>query len=69
MKALTFIMFEEWFSRHKVSLPIKDSHKLYEEFKGVITGAPVDKPYLSLDEYLILGVKQSIFLESQRNGK
>ena len=58
--------FEKWFERHKTATKIKDSHKLYEEFKGVITGAPVDKPYLSKSEYFQLGVRQSIFLENER---
>lgn len=64
-KPLHFREFAQWFSR----LPrtsIKDAHKLFEEFKGVITGPSVDSAYLSRDEYLNLGIKQSIFLEEER---
>ena len=64
-KPVNFRDFAHWFSR----LPrtaIKDAHKLFEEFKGVITGPSVDTAYLSRDEYLNLGVKQSIFLEDER---
>ncbi|NJO03304.1 MAG: UvrD-helicase domain-containing protein, partial [Bacteroidia bacterium] len=65
-KEINFRAFEQWIWRFKQSHKIKDAYKVYEEFKGVITGAVVDKPYLSLEEYLNLGVKQSIFLASER---
>jgi hypothetical protein len=64
-KPVTFRDFANWFSR----LPrtaIKDAHKLFEEFKGVLTGPSVDAAYLSREEYLNLGVKQSIFLQEER---
>lgn len=43
-----------------------DAHRLYEEFRGVLTGSVVDKPWLSREEYLSLGVRQSIFLSEER---
>lgn len=64
-RPLSFRDFAAWFSR----LPrpvVKDAHKLFEEFKGVLTGFSVDTAYLSRDAYLNLGVKQSIFLEDER---
>lgn len=67
-KEIDFRTFEQWIWRYKQSHKIKDTYKIYEEFKGVLTGAIVDKPFLSEQEYLKLGVKQSIFLESEREG-
>jgi hypothetical protein len=63
---LDFRKFDQWFARHKQASPIKDSHKLYEEFKGVLTGASLEKPWLELEDYRKLGVKQSIFLAEER---
>lgn len=65
-KEVTFTNFDRWISKYKQSHKIKDTHKLFEEFKGVLTGASFDKAYLSQEDYLSLGVKQSIFLESER---
>lgn len=64
-KPLTFRDFAQWFAR----LPrpgIKDAHKLFEEFRGVLTGPAVDSAWLGRNEYLNLGVKQSIFLDEER---
>jgi len=63
-KATDFPHFSTWFSRQKT--PIKDAHKLFEEFKGVLTGPSVEEAYLSRTSYLSLGVKQSIYLASAR---
>ncbi len=63
---VTFQLFEQWISRYRVSHKIKDAYKVFEEFKGVLTGSVVDKPYLSQDDYLNLGVKQSIFSQEER---
>jgi hypothetical protein len=62
----TFYDFEKWFrsSNNKVSF---DSHQLYEEFFGVLTGFNVQKPYLSREDYCNLGIKQSIFSPAERN--
>ncbi|MDX2303361.1 MAG: 3'-5' exonuclease [Microscillaceae bacterium] len=65
-KEIDYRAFEQWIWRFKQSHKIKDAYKVYEEFKGVITGAIVDKPHLSKEDYLNLGVKQSIFLDAER---
>lgn len=59
--------FELWTQTRLHTFGIKDSHKLFEEFRGVLTGMDVDKPYLSRQEYLGLGVRRSIFLGSERD--
>jgi hypothetical protein len=64
-KAVTFNLFKQWFSRNKQN-KIKDPHKLFEEFRGVLTGSIIDTKHLSRTEYLNLGVKQSIFLDEER---
>jgi hypothetical protein len=58
--------FEQWFARHRAASKLKDSYQLFEEFKGVMTGPSTDTPYLSRQEYLNLGVRQSIFSEQER---
>ena len=64
-KPITFQAFQQWFSRHRHG-KLKDAHKLFEEFRGVITGPATDKSWLSLEDYLNLGVKESIFLAEER---
>jgi hypothetical protein len=64
-KPITFPVFKQWFSRNRQN-QIKDGHKLFEEFRGVLTGSIIDKSYLNREEYLNLGVKQSIFLQEER---
>ncbi|MDQ3190441.1 MAG: UvrD-helicase domain-containing protein [Bacteroidota bacterium] len=65
-KEIDFRTFEGWFLRHRNTVKIKDAHKLFEEFGGVITGLQVDREYLSREEYLALGVRQSVFLKEER---
>jgi hypothetical protein len=65
-KEITFQSFNAWFQRIKQGSIIKDTRKLFEEIQGVITGSLPDKAYLSRDEYVDLGVKQSIFLSDER---
>jgi len=65
-REIDFRAFEQWFLPHRHSSGIKDAYKLFEEFKGVITGGTIDKEFLSCEEYLNLGVKQSIFLVHER---
>ena len=62
----SFEDFSAWFSRRRQSCRVKDAHKLYEEFDGVLTGTATDSGKLSLDEYLALGVRQSIFPAEDR---
>ena len=64
-KAITFQSFQQWFSRYRQG-QLKDAHKLFEEFRGVITGPATDKSWLSREDYLNLGVKESIFLAEER---
>ena len=63
---ITVKHFESWFARNKGNSKLKNSHKLFEEFRGVLTGPSIDKAWLARDEYLSLGVKQSIFNEEER---
>ncbi len=65
-REMDFRTFERWFMGYRQSTGIKDAHKVYEEFRGVITGMDIGKERLSRDEYCSLGVKQSIFLASVR---
>lgn len=65
-REIHFRAFETWFTRHVQSLKINEPYRVYEEFKGVITGSPVHAAWLSEAEYLSLGVKQSIFSLQER---
>ncbi len=65
-KEVSFKLFDQWIWRYKHAYKIKDAYKVFEEFKGVITGYDIHKPYLSKEEYLNLGIKQSIFPETER---
>lgn len=64
-KPVTFAAFQHWFGRYRQGA-LKDAHKLFEEFRGVITGPATDKSWLSREDYLQLGVKESIFLADER---
>ncbi|MFI3187220.1 MAG: ankyrin repeat domain-containing protein [Methylococcaceae bacterium] len=64
-KPVTFQAFQQWFRRFRQE-PLKDAHKLFEEFRGVITGSTTDKSWLSREDYLGLGVKESIYLGIER---
>lgn len=65
-REMHFKEFSAWFSRRRAASGLKDAHQLFEEFKGVITGPVTDSPYLGREEYLGLGIKQSIFPPDQR---
>ncbi len=67
-REVTLKDFEGWFQRHKGNSKQKAPHKLFEEFRGVLTGPSTESPWLSRDEYLKLGVKQSIFSDEERSG-
>jgi hypothetical protein len=66
-REINYREFERWFERYKHHAPIKNSHQLYEEFNGVLTGYSVDSAYLDRQNYLELGVRRSIFLNSERS--
>lgn len=63
---INFKIFERWFYKHFTNTKIKEPFKIFEEFKGVLTGSVIDKAYLSLNEYLNLGIKQSIILKQDK---
>ncbi len=65
-RELTYRDFTTWFRSQRGSTPIKDGHKLFEEFNGVLTGGNVDKEFLTRGEYLDLGIKRSIFNTESR---
>ena len=65
-KEVDFKNFNYWLQPRKHSFGVADGYKLFEEFKGVITGNDITKPFLGKDDYLELGVKQSIFLKNER---
>ena len=65
-KEVHFRPFAQWFSRHTQALKINEPYRVFEEFKGVITGSPVHAAWLSAAEYLSLGIKQSVFSISER---
>ncbi|CAN5795730.1 ankyrin repeat domain-containing protein [soil metagenome] len=60
-REIHFRAFEPWFARHAQSVKINEPYRVYEEFKGVITGSPTHAAWLTKAEYLALGIKQSIF--------
>lgn len=62
-----FREFRGWHARQPQARAIS-AHKLFEEFKGVLTGLAIDKPFLPREDYLALGVRRSIFLDEERAG-
>jgi hypothetical protein len=65
-KEVEFKHFEPWFNRHAQALKINEPYRVFEEFKGVITGSPIHAAWLSQQEYMELGVKQSIFSKPEK---
>lgn len=65
---MTYKVFDDWIHKYKNTHKIRNTYKVYEEFKGVITGSTIEKAYLSKEEYIDLGIKQSIFLTAERSG-
>lgn len=65
-KEIKFSNFAGWYYRYPKNLRPGDAHSLFEEFRGVITGSNLDQPYLTKEQYLSLGVRQSIFLGRDR---
>lgn len=60
--------FQTWFARQSVSRSLRDTHKVFEEIRGVITGPVGQEGWLSKDAYLNLGIRQSIFSADERPG-
>jgi AAA domain/Ankyrin repeats (many copies) len=65
---MTYKLFDKWIYKYQHTYKIRNSYKVFEEFKGVITGSCIEKAYLSKEEYIDLGIKQSIFLKEERSG-
>jgi hypothetical protein len=71
-REVSFAAFRDWVQRHRNTLRTAlgdsaahaDAHALFEEFRGVITGAPGGA--LSRAAYLALGVRQSLLGAAQR---
>ncbi|MEN0004007.1 MAG: UvrD-helicase domain-containing protein [Bacteroidota bacterium] len=67
-KELDYRSFERWYERGpRQRFKFKEPYKLFEEFKGVLTGSVTDAEFLSRERYEELGVKQSIFLGNERS--
>jgi hypothetical protein len=59
--------FRGFVARHRQAFrEIADAHKLFEEFRGVLTGPAIDAPWLSREAYLGLGVRRSLYLDDER---
>ncbi len=58
--------FAAWFARHQGAFKLREPHRVFEEVTGVLTGSAEEGPYLGEDEYLALGIRQSIFLGEER---
>jgi len=57
--------FENWFNKQgKKGLA---AHKVFEEFKGVLTGPSTDCAWLSRAQYVSLGIRQSLFSSEIRH--
>jgi hypothetical protein len=65
-REISYRAFQQWFVKHVHRTKISEPYRLFEEFKGVLTGSPVHSAFLTRAEYLALGVKQSIFTAAQR---
>lgn len=63
-RAVAFRDFAGFFERHRQKLRFTDAHRCFEELRGVITAEAAGP--LSLDAYLALGVRQSLFDGEQR---
>lgn len=57
--------FEGWYLRHSK----KDlaAYEVFEEFRGVLTGPNFETAWLSRQQYLQLGVRQSLFAKEKRS--
>lgn len=59
--------FRAFLARHRQTFrSIADPHKLFEEFRGVLTGPAIDAPWLTREAYLALGVRRSLFQGEER---
>jgi len=64
-KEIEFHVFANWLVKFYQNKAVRDPNKLYEEFKGVISGNG-ESSYLTREQYLNLGIKQSIYSNEER---
>lgn len=64
-REVTFQAFQGWFQGHRQTYRFTDAHQLFEEIRGVITSRETGT--LSRQDYLELGVKQSIYPAEHRS--
>jgi len=65
-REVTYRDFKDFLRRHQQALGKHDGHMLYEEFRGVLAGSRPDRPWLALEDYRALGIRQSIFAAEER---
>ncbi len=58
--------FLGWFNRQTKPKFLQDGRKLFEEFRGVLTGCSTKTAYLTHEEYINLGIKQSVYSDEER---
>ena len=63
-RAVTLDDFRGFFDRHRSTLKHTNAHQIFEELRGVVTASPGGP--LTLDAYLALGVRQSIYQPAER---
>jgi len=59
--------FSAWAAKQRLPRELKDSHRLFEEFQGAITGTAEGAAWLDRDAYCGLGVRQSIYPSDLRD--
>ena len=62
-RPVAFRDFLPFFERHRQKVRFADAHQCFEEIRGVLTAEP--EGLLSREQYLALGVRQSMFDEDQ----
>jgi len=65
-REVDYRLFKAWFPRQQKGIGLDNAHKVFEEFRGVLTGTTIDAAYLTAQQYGELGVKQSVFLDEER---
>ncbi len=66
-RELSYWEFAMWLGKNRGGKHATFSvHSLYEEFDGVLTGQAGEAPCLTREEYMALGIKQSIFPLEER---
>ncbi|HEB6949669.1 TPA: AAA family ATPase [Salmonella enterica subsp. enterica serovar Hvittingfoss] len=66
-KEVTFAAFSDWLPRNKTTASLGSAHMLYEEFRGVIGAAVSDTGPMSREDYLTLGIRQSLYPAGDRD--